>query len=311
MNIVSVSPFRCRVWSLHDRIEENVTEETCKEEIESFLSYGQRVPALGRPLKNDPDFDVELIYGARRLFVARLTNKPLLVELRDITDQEAIVAMDIENRHRQDISPYERGLSYSRWLAAGFFSSQDDLARKLNTSASQVSRLLKLAKLPAVVVNAFVSPVDIREEWGLELICSLNDPNDRRATIDTARAIAARHPRLASAEVFRELLAASAGGRKVKVKPHDEVVHGSDGRPLFRIRQQRKTIALLLPVQNVSAVAMKTISRAIADTLQGKAGSAGPRMSTRSAYRDTEWRLKASGRHSQDTDSGTLELGNG
>jgi ParB family chromosome partitioning protein len=309
MNIVSVSPFRCRVWSLHDRLQENVTEETCKEEIESFIAHGQRVPALGRVLKGDPDYDLELIYGARRLFAARLINKPLLVEVRDITDQDAIIAMDIENRQRKDVSPYERGLSYSRWLGAGYFSSQEDLARRINTSASQVSRLLKLAKLPAVIVNAFSSPVDIREEWGLELIETLNDANARRATIQTARAIASRTPRMCSREVIRELLAASADGRKVKARPHDEVVHSADGRPLFRIRQQRRTIAVLLPVQIVSAGSMKVISNAVAEILQGQSEfKETAKASAASAHRNG-WHANGHGHRNEDPAFDTLESG--
>ncbi len=167
MPVVSVNPFRCRLWVLHDRLEEHVTEETCKAEIESFLSRGQLVPALGRALRGDPDYDVELIYGARRLFVARHVNKPLMVELQELTDHEAILAMHIENRQRLDISPYERGLSYVSWLRAGHFASQGELARALGISTSQVSRLCRLAGLPAVVVDAFRNPAEIREEWGL------------------------------------------------------------------------------------------------------------------------------------------------
>src|SRR5262245_57838727 len=141
-SIVSVNPFRCRMWALHDRLETHVTEDTCRAEIESISKHGQLVPVLGRPLRQDPDYEVELIYGARRLFVARLINQPLLVELRELSDRDAIVAMDVENRLRQDISPYERGRSYARYLQSGFFKSQDEIARSLKISASQVSRLL-------------------------------------------------------------------------------------------------------------------------------------------------------------------------
>jgi ParB family chromosome partitioning protein len=161
-------------------------------------------------------------------------------------------------------------LSYSRWLRTGYFASQEDLARQLNISTSQVSRLLKLARLPAVVVEAFPSPVDIREEWGLELIDALSDERTRRATIRCARTIATRSPRLTAGEVFRELLAASAGGRRIKQKPRDEVILDKGGLPLFRVRQQRSTVAILLPVKKVSADSMKAISRAISDVLQSE-----------------------------------------
>src|SRR6185369_17989067 len=97
--IVAVNPFKCQLWALHDRLEEHITEESCKAEIQSFLQHGQLVPVLGRRI-HDADSEVELIYGARRLFTARHLNMPLLVEVRPVTDQDAIVAMDIENRQR-------------------------------------------------------------------------------------------------------------------------------------------------------------------------------------------------------------------
>ena len=269
MEIVAINPFRCRLWALHDRIEEHVNEETCRQEIESFLASGQRVPALGRALRGDPSYDVELIYGARRLFVARHVNKPLLVELRDISDREAIIAMDIENRQRTDVSPYERGLSYRRWVHAGYFASQDEVARELRISASQVSRLLKIARLPAVIVNAFRSPLDIREEWGLALLDALENEHSRRAIIHRARAIALGSPRLSSRDAFRELLAASPHGRKLRSKPHDEIIRDGEGNPLFRVRHHRSALAILLPIGKISVTSMKIICGAIADALQG------------------------------------------
>jgi ParB family chromosome partitioning protein len=119
--VIAVSPFRCRMWDMHDRLESHITEATCRSEIQSCAKHGQLVPVMGRKLHGDPDFDVELIYGARRLFVARHLNMPLSVELRELTDRAGLIAMDIENRVRKDISPYERGMSYSRWLRSGLF----------------------------------------------------------------------------------------------------------------------------------------------------------------------------------------------
>jgi ParB family transcriptional regulator, chromosome partitioning protein len=267
-SIVSMDPFRCKVWQLHDRLEDHITEESCSDEIASFSRHGQLVPVLGRPLKNDGLHSVELIYGARRLFTARHLKKPLLVELREMTDREAIVAMDIENRQRKDISPYERGLSYARWLRCGHFESQDDIARALRVSSSQVSRLLKLAKLPSVIIGAFDSALDIREGWGLTLADILADPERRQIAIRVARTIAERSPRTPALEVYRTLLGSSAHGRKPRDLVHDRVVKGRDGSPLFRVRQQHRSIALLLPVERTSARMLEAIQRAVAQVLQ-------------------------------------------
>jgi ParB family transcriptional regulator, chromosome partitioning protein len=267
MSVIATNPFRCRVWELHDRIEWHISAETCREEIESFEKYGQLVPALGRPLKGDPDYDVELIYGARRLFVARHLNKPLLVELREMSDLEAIVAMDIENRLRTDISPYERGRSFARWLRSGQFRNQDEIAHALRISASQVSRLLKLSRIPSVIVAAFDNPTVICEGWGSDLMDALEDPERRKAVLRAARALTEISPRPSAIEVYRRLIAA-APGRRLRVRTRDEVVTGTSHEALFRIRRQLRTVALLIQTDRVTPLVLDQIKSAIANILQ-------------------------------------------
>lgn len=263
----SVNPFQCRMWAWHDRLEHMVSEDTCRDVIDSIARHGQLVPVLARSLTNDPKHEVELIYGARRLFAAQHLNIPLLVELRNVSDKEAIVAMDIENRQRLDISAYERGMSYARWLRAGHFHSQDELAASLRISGSQVSRLLKLSKLPAAVVGAFNTPTDICEGWGIELLDCLEDVRQRPLLLEKARAIAANERRPPAREIFRQLLSATAPGRKVRQRARDEVVKSAAGTPLFRIRVQTKTIAVLLPARCVSMPTLRDITAAVSAIL--------------------------------------------
>lgn len=267
-SIISVDPFRCRVWKLHDRIVDSITAETCKAEIEAFVEHGQFVPALGRRLLDDPAYDIELIYGARRLFVARHLKRPLLVEVREVSDQDAFVAMHIENQLREDLSPYERGLGYAQWLRTGVFKSQAEIAEALNVSASQISRQLRLARLPAVVVNAFRDAGEISENWGLELMEALEDPRRRPATIRKARALGNNSPRLAGRHVYNKLLAPTERGRKPRKEVHDRVVLGANGTPLFRVRQQCASIALILPADKVSQRCLDRIESSVADILQ-------------------------------------------
>jgi ParB family transcriptional regulator, chromosome partitioning protein len=243
--IISADPFKCRVWKLHDRFQSEITVDTCRAEIESFSTCGQIVPVLGRRLTDDPEYEIELAYGARRLFAARHLKMPLLVQLREFSDREGLVAMDIENRQRQDISPYERGLSYKRWLQSGQFTSQEEMARSLSISPSRISRLLRLARLPAVIVNAFRSPAEIRENWGLKLIDALDDPGRRPNTIRSARVLNNTTPRPQGADVMRRLLSSSERGRKPRKEAHDRVVHGTNGSALFRIRFLSDAVALM------------------------------------------------------------------
>jgi ParB family transcriptional regulator, chromosome partitioning protein len=268
-SIISADPFKCRLWSLHDRFSSEINEHTCKAEIESISMHGQFVPALGRRIADDPNYEIELIYGARRLFAARHLKRPLLVEVREMTDREGLIAMDIENRQRLDISPYERGLSYKRWLHTGHFESQDQISQTLKISASQVSRLLQLARLPAVVVNAFRAPAEIREDWGLKLVEALDDPQRRAATIRSARTLGSNTPRLQGRDVIRKLLSFSARGRKPKLENHDKVVPGSDGAALFRIRYLSSSIALIFAAEKMSDQSLDRIETTLSAILQG------------------------------------------
>jgi ParB family transcriptional regulator, chromosome partitioning protein len=269
-NIVRVNPFRCRMWPLHDRLGDYVTEQSCRAEIESFARYGQLVPALGRALRDDRDCDVELIYGARRLFVAQHLNVPLNVELRELSDRQALVAMDIENRHRRDISAYERGVSYARWLRTKYFNSQDEIAHALKISTSQVSRLLKLAQLPTVIVNAFASPLEIREGWGIELSKAWQDPQLRLLVGQRARALVNQTPRPSSLEVYQKLIAPAGAGKMSRRPRRDMVVSGGNGTPLFRIRYQRATVAILLPTTALSENRVNRIRQAVCDIMQSQ-----------------------------------------
>jgi ParB family chromosome partitioning protein len=249
-----------------------VNEHTCKAEIASFAAHGQRVPVLGRRLHGDSQYEIELAYGARRLFAARHLKIPLLVELRPFSDREGLVAMDIENRQRQDVSPYERGLSYRRWLQRGHFETQEEIARTLGISPAQVSRLLQLARLPAVVVDAFRAPTDIRENWGLQLVDALDDPQRRPAMIRSARSLGRRTRRLPASDTMHALLSRAAPTRIPKKAPHDRVVCSPNGAALFRIRYLNKSIALIFAAATTSARDLGRIEGALATLLKSARG---------------------------------------
>lgn len=291
MKIVSVDPFRCRMWDLHDRLEGAITEESCRAEIESIDRHGQMVPVLGRPTRDRSDYDVELIFGARRLFIARHLGKSLIIELRDISDREALIAMDAENRHRIDISPYERGISYAQWLRDGHFRSQEDISRTLKVSAAQVSRLLKLARLPAVVVDAFRTPLEICESWGCDMTDALDHPHRRQLIVQKARAIGIRTPRPQAIEVYKQLMAAGAQGRRARTTPHDQVIKNDRGRPLYRIRRLRNHVALLLPVERVPVSTLSAIQKTLAEILQATSSADnGSRLHSRL---NNDWHLES------------------
>jgi hypothetical protein len=128
--------------------------------------------------------------------------------------------------------------------------------------------LLKLARLPSVIVSAFARPTEICEGWGGELADALDDTRKRGQLIRVARQIAVTESRPPAREVYRQLIASTAEGRRPRFRGHDEVVTADDGSSLFRIRRQLNSIALILPIDKVSARTLENVRNAVASILE-------------------------------------------
>jgi len=253
---------------MHARLDEQLSTKYCVEEIESIKAHGQRVPLLGRPVRDDRNVEVEVICGARRLFAAQQLGIDVLVDVRDLDDREAIIATHIDGL-RKDLSPYERGLAYKHWLGAGHFSSQEEMASVLNVSQAGISRAIQLANLPSVVVSALGDVASIPESWGAKLTEVLRQRRD--PVIRAARAIAGNRGGMRPQQVYTRLLAAAAptapGTRKAESGARDEVVCTADGSPLYRIAYRRAETALVLPANITSQSTLAAIQDAVTKIL--------------------------------------------
>lgn len=245
-----VSPFRCRVWDQHSRPEEQLADDACKALRDSIAKNGQHQPALGRPVNDEPNCDVEIICGARRHAVARSLSRDLLVEVRDMTDAEAYVAMYEENLLREGDSPYVRGLILSRALRSGAYASQEDIGRSFNLSHSAVSRLLMLAHLPTVIVAAFSSAEEIRESWGVVLHRLWSDETKRAGIASRARAMAPlpSRPRPPAQEVYETLITASGGRPRRRPRAYRNIpIRGTTNAILFHEQDQLEKVMYIIP----------------------------------------------------------------
>jgi len=165
-----VDPATCRMWARHNREYALLTEENCRDLIDGIRAQGQQeFPAIVRRLSDGGAHQFEVICGARRHFAVtwlRANNYPqfrYLVEVRDLTDEEAFRLADIENRDRDDISDYERARDYARAIELYYGGKQKTMAARLEVSEAWLSRYLALARLPDEVVAAFASIRDLRE----------------------------------------------------------------------------------------------------------------------------------------------------
>jgi ParB family transcriptional regulator, chromosome partitioning protein len=160
-----VDPSQCRIWKHHNRVYSDLNEENCHDLIDSLIAQGkQDIPAIVRRVRDQDGIDYEIICGARRhwsISWLKANNYPdfkLLVEVRHLTDEEAFRLSDLENRHRRDISDYERALDYRRAIDLFYDGNQRRMAERLKVNDAWMSRYLEIANLPSTILQAFGSP---------------------------------------------------------------------------------------------------------------------------------------------------------
>jgi ParB-like chromosome segregation protein Spo0J len=188
-------------------------------------------------------------------------------ESRELTDGQPAVALEAENSLRKQTSPYERGLWLAKLLKLHLYSSQVEMARELGITPTQVTRLLKFAALPSVVIDAFASPHEILESWAVELHKGSMDQR-RRLLIERSRALAKRVPRLPAISVYETLLASR--GTPARVRPRrgaGRVVKDPTGIPLLRLERQRNDVVLRIPNALIDTSMEKAVTDAVAIVL--------------------------------------------
>lgn len=244
-----VDPARCRMWAGHNREYGLLDEQRCADLIESIKAQGrQEMPAIVRRVTGEPDFDFEVICGARRhwsISWLRTHNYPefkFLVDIREIGDEEAFRLADIENRARDDLSDLERARDYLRALGTYYGGRQKTMAERLKVSESWLTRYLDLARLPEEIMAAFKNPQELGVRNAIALKTLLK-PDDRR---DRVYAEAARladvqtsnGKRLPVLDVIRLLTLAADPPKKSgspKRSGSVETMANAAGQPVLRI----------------------------------------------------------------------------
>jgi ParB family chromosome partitioning protein len=259
-----VDPGRCRMWPEHNRDYGALTETSCADLIESLKAQGkQEVPAIVRRLQGDADHDFEVICGARRHWSVswlRAHNYPdfrFLVEVRELTDEEAFRVSDLENRARADLTDLERARDYLRALERHYEGRQKSMAQRLNVTESWLSRYLDLARLPASLVRAFPDPHDLKIKH-VTLLKPLLKPEDRlQRVLDEAQRIAdglanGALSLAAPQDVIRRLTQAAdapkrSGAPKKSGKVSPEIIAAPSGRGVIRLDgRKRNELAMTL-----------------------------------------------------------------
>ena len=125
--------------------------------MESIQKFGTLTPALARPL---PEGGYELISGHRRLAACQVLGiETMPVIIREMSDDEAVIAMVDANLQREHILPSEKAFAYKMKLEAikhqGITSRQvgekllsvTQVSKESDDSERQVQRYIRLTYL--------------------------------------------------------------------------------------------------------------------------------------------------------------------
>lgn len=147
----------CELHPFKDHPFKIQNNEEMKHLIESIKKFGTITPALARPF---PEGGYELISGHRRLAACQVLGiETMPVIVREMTDDEAVIAMVDANLQRETILPSEKAFAYKMKLDAikhqGKASVQvaekllsvEKVADDAGESKDQVRRYIRLTHL--------------------------------------------------------------------------------------------------------------------------------------------------------------------
>ena len=245
---LALDPARCRIWSGNARSYERLTEAACRELIDSLVAEGgQKVPAIVRRIEGETDHTYEVVAGTRRHWAIswlRANNYPdmmFVAQVHVLDDEAAFRIADVENRARADVSDIERARNYAHAIKAYYGGHQTRMAERLNISKGWLSKMVKVATIPDVILEAFAHPADVQLKPAYPLAQALDNPAAAKAILAAAKRIAAEQAQLRNAgrpprpapEILRQLLDAPRGQRDKKREPY--VAHGRHERPLLTV----------------------------------------------------------------------------
>jgi ParB family chromosome partitioning protein len=223
---------------LKDRLGEDVADQTAL--IDSIRDYGQQVPVL---LRHDPNNEgrYQIVYGRRRVAALRALGQPVKALLRELNDQDLIVAQGQENAARRDLTFIEKA-NFARQMRDAHYERKL-ICAALHIDKTVISRMLNVADtLGGDVIRAIgPAPSVGRDRW-LRLVALVESGTSPKTLLKTLEGLSD----LSSDARFDALLITPT---KTKSKPAAPAPLLVDGKPLGQISHSAKTVTLTLDEQ--------------------------------------------------------------
>ena len=231
--------------------------EALKSEIES--AGGNVQPIKVRPVAGKQGA-YEIVFGHRRHRACLELGIDVLALVEELSDVDLFAQMDRENRQRADLRPYEQGVMYARALDESLFPSLRKMAEALGVDASNASKAISLARLPAAVLASFESPLVLQQAWASSLTEAIQKNPD--LVLARAKELSELAVKLSAAEVFKKLISEGVVSNHTPVFTKPRVVKGS-GKKAGKIDFNPKSGAFKVVLTGLDAGKIDDIEAAV------------------------------------------------
>lgn len=204
----------------------------------------------------------EIVFGHRRHQSCLELGIFVLAMIGEATEQELFAEMDRENRQRKDLRPYEQGLMYKKALDEKLFPSAKKLAESVGVDLTNLGKVLALARLPAEVISAFESPLDLQVRWGPELAKALE--SNSGLVFAVAKAIQNESPRPSSKQVLDRL---TKGGSTVLPPASKKIAIEGAGGQTGSIQLDANDKSFVVSLKNIDPGRVGELKKLIQDFL--------------------------------------------
>ncbi len=208
----------------------------------SLAADGQQVPILVRPAPNN-EGRYQAAYGHRRLAALRALRQPVKAVVRDLTDEQLIVAQGKENSDRRDLSFIERALFAARLEDRGF--SRAAITAALSLQKGNLSTMISVARsIPEPLIVAIgPAPKVGRPRWEQLATLIVNDGRKWRFAIADPDFVTAE-----SDSRFERILKSLVQRAEVRTT---DVVRDQDGTPLAMVNHGKGRVRLTIESRHV------------------------------------------------------------
>lgn len=232
--IVDLDPALIDPSFIQDRMSGDIADL-----VASIREYGQQVPILVRPHPEQTG-RYQVAFGHRRLRALAKLGLNVSAVVRDLTDEQLVVAQGQENGERKDLTFIEKA-RFAYHLNKQF--SREVVIAAMSIDKSNLSKMLLLVDaIPSELIDAIGAAPGIgRPNWQqlAELLETASLPADT-----TAFAVSDEMQRLPSTERFKAIIAKLKPRRIARGLP--EVLSTPDGARLAQVIQSKGKVEITI-----------------------------------------------------------------